>query len=194
VNTLGQILSSNVRAEFFRLLFSLDRQELHLREIERRSGFAIGTVRQEADKLLRLGLISRRKDGNRVYFRANTRNPLFRDISNLVLKTSGLTDVIRKELDGEDIALAFVFGSVAAGTQKPESDIDLFVIGGIRLRGLSKLLRTPCNVLGREINAHVMTVEEFGKRKQQKEHFVSSVLESPKLMIIGQEDDLTKLG
>jgi predicted nucleotidyltransferase len=194
VNILGQILSSNVRAEFFRLLFGLDRQELHLREIERRSGFAIGTVRQEASKLVRLGLIRRRKDGNRVYFRAETENPLFRDINRLVLKTAGLADVIREALEGADVEFAFVFGSVASDTQKPDSDIDLFVIGEIRLRALSKLLKTPCEALGREINAHTTTAEEFAKRKRQKEHFVSSVNASPKLMIIGEEDDLAELG
>ena len=194
MNILGQILSSKVRAEFFRLLFGLDRRELHLREIERRSGFAIGTVRQEANKLTRLGLITKRQDGNRVYFSANSTHPFFRDITNLVLKTSGLAEVIRKELQGEDIACAFVFGSSATGTQKPESDVDLFVIGGIRLRELSKHLRVPSEKLGREINAHVMTNEEFAKRMKQREHFVSSVLASPKIMIIGEEDDLTKLG
>lgn len=194
MNLLGQILSSNVRAEIFRLLFGLDGQELHLREIERRSGFAIGTVRQEAAKLVRLGLLRRRKDGNRVYFAAETENPLFRDISNLVLKTVGLGDVIRRAFEGVDIDFAFVFGSVALGTQKPDSDIDLFVIGEIRLRALSKLLKMPCETLGREINAHTMTAEEFMKRKRQNEHFVSSVNASPKLMIIGEENDLARLG
>jgi uncharacterized protein len=194
VNILGEILSSNGRAEIFRLLFGVDRKELHLREIERRSGFAIRTVRQEASKLLRLGLIQERRDGNRVYFKANIEHPLFGDICNLVMKTSGLVDVIQKALDGTDISFAFVFGSIAAGKQKPESDIDLFVVGRISLRGLSKLLKNASNKLGREINSNVMTEEEFGKRIQQKEHFVSSVLESPKLMIIGNENELASLG
>ncbi|MBD3393277.1 MAG: toxin-antitoxin system toxin subunit, partial [Chitinivibrionales bacterium] len=141
-----------------------------------------------------LGLIRRRKDGNRVYFRAETENPLFKDISRLVLKTAGLADVIREALEGVDVDFAFVFGSVASGTQKPVSDIDLFVIGRIRLRALSKLLKTPCEALGREINAHIMTAEEFAKRKRQKEHFVSSIHASPKLMVIGEEDDLAELG
>jgi uncharacterized protein len=194
MNILGEILSSNARAEIFRLLFGVDRKELHLREIERRSGFAIRTVRQEASKLLRLGLIHEWRDGNRLYFKANTEHPLFGDICNLVMKTSGLVDVIQKALEGVEISFAFVFGSMAAGKQKPESDIDLFVVGRIGLRGLSKLLKNATDTLGREINSNVMTEEEFGKRIQQKEHFVSRVVESPKLMIIGNEDELTRLG
>lgn len=194
MSILGEILSSNVRAEIFRLLFGVDRKELHLREIERRSGFAVRTVRQEASKLLRLGLIQERRDGNRVHFRANIEHPLFGDICNLVMKTSGLVDVLQKALEEADISFAFVFGSIAAGKQKPESDIDLFVVGRIGLRALSKLLKNASDTLGREINSSVMTEEEFGKRIHQKEHFVSSVLESPKLMIIGNEHELAGLG
>jgi predicted nucleotidyltransferase len=194
VNILGQILSSNVRAEIFRLLYGMDRKELHLRDIERRSGFAIRTVRQEASKLLRLGLIQERRDGNRVYFKANIEHPLCGDICNLVMKTSGLADVLQKALAGADLSFAFVFGSIAAGTQKPESDIDLFVVGKIGLRGLSTLLKNASDILGREINANVMTENEFGRRIQRKEHFVSSVLKSPKIMIIGNENELARLG
>jgi hypothetical protein len=56
------------------------------------------------------------------------------------------------------------------------------------------LLKNASDTLGREINSNVMTEEEFGKCIQQKEHFVSSVLESPKLMIIGNENELARLG
>jgi hypothetical protein len=38
VNLLSEILSSRVRAEFFRLLFGIKSNELHLREIERQAG------------------------------------------------------------------------------------------------------------------------------------------------------------
>jgi hypothetical protein len=41
---LAEILSSNIRAEIFRNLFGVSQQSLHLREIERRTGFAVGTV------------------------------------------------------------------------------------------------------------------------------------------------------
>jgi predicted nucleotidyltransferase len=191
---LGQILSSNVRAEVFRHLFGVEGQELHLRELERRSGFAIGTVRREVLKLLRLELIKERRDGNRVYFKANNEHPLYSDIRNIVLKTSGFLGVIGNVLQGEEIAYAFIFGSIASGKQKFESDIDLFVVGDLGLRRLCKLLRSVSDQLGREINSTIMTKEEFSKRLRQKEHFVANIMESPKLMIIGKEDELARLG
>ena len=66
MNLLAQLICSRVRAEVFRVLFGLKSGELHLREIHRQTGFAIGTVRQDIEKLVKMGLVSRRKDGNRV--------------------------------------------------------------------------------------------------------------------------------
>ena len=92
---LSQILSSKIRAEVFRILFGISDQELHMREMERRLGFAIGTIQSELKRLLCLNLVKKRKDGNRMYYRANKEHPLYLDLHSLVLKTNGLVEVIR---------------------------------------------------------------------------------------------------
>ncbi|MBN1472235.1 MAG: nucleotidyltransferase domain-containing protein [Syntrophaceae bacterium] len=194
MNILIEIISSRARAEFFRILFGTDSHEYHLREIQRRAKMAIGTIRQEAKKLENIGLVNKRIDGNRTYYQANKNHPLFNTIHDLVLKTTGLAEILKKPLSMEVIKFAFVFGSIAAGKENPESDIDLFIIGDIGLRAVSKLLKEPSQKISREINPHIMTSEEFIKRKIGKEHFVTTVLSSPKLMILGNENDLTKLG
>lgn len=194
MNTLSLILSSKVRAEIFRILFGIETKEFHLREIERKTGFAIGTVRQETLKLLKISLINKRKDGNRTYFSANRNHPIFNEIHNIVLKTSGLADVLRNSLDHLSIQFAFIFGSLANDTESPESDIDLFIIGTLGLRAVSKFLKEPSNKFGREINTIIMTEKEFIERKTKKDHFISQVLDSHKIMIIGTENELEKLG
>jgi DNA-binding transcriptional ArsR family regulator len=90
MNLLAEILSSKIRSEIFRMLFGVDGEALHMREIERRSGLSIGTNQQEIKKLLRLNLIIKRKDGNRIYYQANKEHPLYPEIRNMVLKTAGL--------------------------------------------------------------------------------------------------------
>jgi DNA-binding transcriptional ArsR family regulator len=126
MNLLAQILSSKVRAEIFRLLFGLSDHPLHMRELARRSGFAIGTVQTEMQKLSRLDLVDRHQDGNRVYYQANKSHPLYADIRQLVYKTTGLVDTLKQALDGQkDIEAAFVFGSAATGNLAAESDVDL---------------------------------------------------------------------
>ena len=94
MDMLSELLSSRTRASMLRLLFGLNPVPLHAREIERRAGVTIGSVRQEAAKLVRLGLVTLRKDGNRLYCEANRRQPLYEDIHRMVLKTAGLTDVL----------------------------------------------------------------------------------------------------
>ena len=194
MNRLAELLSSRARAEIFRLLFRRTGEELHVREIERRSGLNDSTLRQELRKLVRLDLVQSRRDSNRVYYRAKTESPLYPEIRNLVLKTSGLSDVLKSALTDKRIRVAFVFGSIARGEEKAGSDVDLMVIGQLGLRGLSRLLSGIEEKIGREVNPHVLREEEFRKRIRAKEHFVSSVMESPKIFIIGSQRELEAMG
>lgn len=192
---LGELLSSKIRAEIFRNLFGVASDTmLYVREIERRTGFAIGTVQTELKKLERLDIISRVKDGNRVYYKANTAHPLYPEIRALVLKTNGLADVIKNALgNAEDIRVAFVFGSLARQEEKADSDVDLMVIGDIGLRKLTGQLMDVSGKIGREINPHVFSEKEFIKRKRGQDHFLNQVLESPKIFIIGTEHELAEM-
>ncbi len=193
-NRLAELLSSRARAEIFRLLLSGTGEELHVREIERRSGLNDSTLRQELRKLVRLELVQSRRDSNRVYYRAKTENPLYPEIRNLVLKTSGLADALKSALEDKRIRVAFVFGSIASGEEKAGSDVDLMVIGRLGLRDLSRLLSGIEEKIGRELNPHVLREEEFRKRIRAREHFVSSIMETPKIFIIGSQRELEAMG
>jgi DNA-binding transcriptional ArsR family regulator len=194
MNRLAELLSSRGRAEIFRLLFGGKREELHVREIERRSGLNDSTLRQELRKLIHLDLVESRRDSNRVYYRAKIENPLYPEIRNLVLKTVGLSDVLKSALMDKRIRIAFVFGSVAHGEEKAGSDVDLMVIGQLGLRDLSRLLSGIEEKIGREVNPHILREEEFRKRIRIKDHFVSGVMETPKIFIIGSQRELEAMG
>ena len=195
MNILAEILSSKIRAEIFRLLFGTSAEELHMREIERRSGFAIGTIQTELKKLLRLDLVKNRKDGNRLYYRANKEHPLSPDIRSLVLKTIGLVDILKNALrQDSDISIAFVFGSIALHDETAGSDVDLMVIGKLGLRKLTGMLSGVSEQIGREINPYVLSVNEFVKRKINRERFITQVLEAPKIFIIGNENEVESMG
>ena len=194
MNTLAQILSSRVRASVFQFLFGLGEIEAHVRELARRSGFSEASLRQEMRKLKRLGLVDDRRSGNRVYFRANRDHPLYPDIHQLVIKTIGLVDVLGAAIAKSDIAFAFVFGSIAQYKEVGHSDVDLMVIGRIGLRKLTSLLSGVSEKIGREINPHLMTKDEYCDRVKAEDHFVKNMLAGPKLFIIGTEDDFEAMG
>jgi DNA-binding transcriptional ArsR family regulator len=194
MTNLVDIVSSRVKAELLRLLFGLSQPELHLRELGRQSGLSLSTVQQELRRLVRVGLVIARKDGNRVYYRANPDHPAHRDLCSLVLKTDGLAGVLRLALKTPDVSIAFVFGSVARGDTGAGSDVDLMVIGELGLRKLTNLLSGIAGRVGREINPHIMTLEEFAKRKADRDHFVTSVVSSPKLFVKGTGHELETMG
>jgi len=190
VGLLDEMLSSRTRAEVFRLLFGTGLAELHMREIQRRSAASINAVQKELHKLARLDLINPRKSGNRTYYKANTTHPLFPDIRNLVIKTCGLADLLREALDGADVDLALVFGSVASGEADAGSDVDLMLIGNTSLRGIAPRLANAASSIGREINPVICTRPEFTDRLRKGDHLAQSVMRSPKVFVIGEQHEL----
>lgn len=194
MDALAKILSSRARSEIFRILFGPKGVEFHNREIERRSGLSESNVRRELRNLESLDLVRSRRDGNRVYYRANEEHPLYREVHNMALKTSGLGDVLQQALARAEIQVAFVFGSIASGEEKAGSDIDLMVIGEIGLRGVTDLLSGVADRVGREINPHVLTAAAFRKRSAVGEQFLRRVLKSPKIFVRGTERELAELG
>lgn len=194
MDTLSEILSSRIRAAIFRLLFDLDPIELYMRDLERRSGFSIGAIQTELKKLSNLGLIIKRKDGNRIYCQANIEHPLYPDLQNLVLKTNGLVGALKAALSQSDaIKYAFIFGSVARKEATASSDIDLMVLGDVGLRQLTGMLSGLSDKLNREINPHNMSVQNFFIRKKDGDPFVNRICEDPMLFLIGDENDFAAM-
>ncbi|RRJ94792.1 toxin-antitoxin system toxin subunit [Opitutaceae bacterium TAV4] len=194
MNALATLFCSQVRAGLLRLLFGLEAGELHLRELQRRTGLAVRTIEQDVRKLLELGLVSARRSGNRLYYQANRQHPLYPELHGIVLKTAGLADVLLEALGNEKkIRIAFVFGSLARHEETSGSDVDLMIIGDIGQRALASRLRGAADTLHREINPHIFSVAELQRRHESNEHFWCNVLANPKLFVIGNAHELEHL-
>ena len=183
-----------VRAEMMRLLFSDSAKEFHLRELARLSHLALGTIQQEVGRLQKADLLTARRDGNRLYYRANTEHPIFFELQGIALKTTGLREQIAEALVGIlGIEFAFVFGSAASGTAGAASDVDLLVVGNIGLRALAPKLRPLTSTLGREVNPHVLTRGTLADKAHGGDAFIANVLSAPKIWITGDTDEFGKL-
>lgn len=192
MNVLAQLLSSQVRAEVFRLLYSGENPSLHLREIQRKSSFAIGTIQREIFKLKELDLVLARKDGNRLYYTANTAHPLYVDICNLVEKTCGLTEQLRDLFSKiKEVECVFIFGSYANETEKAHSDIDLVIIGDTSLRSISSKLKAITERVEREVNPHVYSRKAWRDKLNKRDHFVKSIFSEKKIFLVGDENDIS---
>src|SRR5207237_477320 len=162
----------------------------------RQTGLSTGSVQRELDALVAAGLVTRRKDGRQVYFQPDRTSPVFPELQSLFVKTSGLADVLRRTLAplADRITAALVYGSAARGELRNESDVDLLVIGEVTFGEVVDVLGEPQRILGREINPVVYTPADFRARAAAGRHFVSSVLKTDLIFIIGGRDDLEAMG
>jgi predicted nucleotidyltransferase len=168
---------------------------LHVHELARRTGASAGSLHRELRALAELGVLLRLEVGRQVHYRANSASPVFAELAGLLRKTAGLADVLRDALLplGKKVALAFVFGSMAAGSERPASDVDLLVLGSASFADLARALAPAQEVLGREVNPTVIAPREFARKLAANDGFARGVAKGPRIWLIGGEDDFAEL-
>lgn len=177
------------------LLYGHADEPFYLRQLVRETGAGNGAVQREVKQLSDAGLITRTTLGNLVLYQANRKSPVFSELRGLLLKTSGVRDVLRRALAPlrKDIRAAFVYGSVAAGRERAESDVDVMIVGDVDFEDVVSRLHDAEKRLRREINPTLYPPREFQSKLAAGNHFLTSVLESKKLFVFGTENDLRGL-
>ena len=186
------LFPNQYRRKVLGLLLMRPDQQIHLRELARVIGAAPGTLKKELDALCEAGLLRAERVGNQVRFCANTAHPVFPELQALIRKTIGLADALRLSLAplAGRIDAAFVFGSMASGTESAGSDIDLMVVGDAGFAEVVDATYEAQAALGREINPKVMSASEWQAKKAERNAFLQDVLNKPRIMLIGDADAL----
>lgn len=166
----------------------------YLSELARHLHVPPSSLQRELAQFVEAGIVGKRQDGNRVYFQADRTCPVFQELSSLLTKTAGLADIVQDTLTPlkASISVAFIHGSVAS-QERSSSDVDLMVIGEATLADLAVPLRALESRLGRAVNPAVYTSRELAKRISEKNHFLTSVLGTELLFIVGTANDLARL-
>ena len=194
-NSLCSGLFSKTRQAVLALLYGRADTSFYTKQILDAVKIGRGSVQRELKNLTDAGIITREVQGRQVYYRANSRCPIFDELRIIVRKTFGLADVIRQSLatSADKIRVAFIFGSIARSTDDRRSDIDLMVVGKISFGDVVSLLTPAEEELGREVNPVVYPIAEFKRKVKEDHHFVKTVLEDEKIFVIGDEDELRRL-
>jgi uncharacterized protein len=192
---LGATLFGKTRRAVLALTYGHPEESFHLRRIARFAATGQGVLQRELQQLTGAGLLTRTASGRQVYYRANRACPIFEELRSVVTKTAGMVDVLRDAFVslGERVAVAFIFGSFARGTQRSGSDVDVLVIGEVTFGELTEALAPAQERLGREVNPTVYPRREFQQKAQARQHFVTRVLADPKLFLIGNERELARV-
>lgn len=192
---LSSVLFTDYRRRVLDLLILHPDKHYHLREIARLTGTQPGTLARELAKLVEAGILLKVPVGNQMHYRANRECPIFTELTSILRKTSGLAETLAAALLplAEQIELAFVFGSMASGNARVDSDIDLMLIGELGFAEAVAALYPLQAQLGREINPKVYRHAEWQQLLAEQGAFIRDVLSKPRTLVIGTERQLEQV-
>jgi predicted nucleotidyltransferase len=193
--SLSTTLFSKTRRAVLSKLFSHADKAYYLRQIARSVGVGIGSLQRELNKLVQAGIILRMVRGKQVYYQANPQCPIFPELKSLIVKTTGVTEVIKSALTPfiNHIRGAFIYGSVARMQDKKKSDVDLMIIGDVKFAEVVSALNKAQQQIDREINPTVYPLSEFQMKLSKRNHFIKTLMREKKIFLIGDQRVLTRL-
>ena len=191
--SISDILFSGVQQRVLGLLFGQPDRSFYTNEIAKLGMTGRGALQRELERMTSSGLVLQIPIGRQKHYQANRNSPIFHELRSIVLKTFGLADVLREALaeHTRSIRCAFIYGSVSKGTDTATSDIDIMLIAdGLSYSILFETLASAEEKLGHKINPTLYTLDDFSRKAQGDNHFVNRVINQPKIMIIGNDNDI----
>jgi|APSaa5957512622_1039677.scaffolds.fasta_scaffold39564_2 predicted nucleotidyltransferase len=167
--------------------FLFKKTESHIREIARELKIPVSAVKRETDNLLLIGILKQEKRSITLNKKCN----FLEDLKNIFIKTDSIIYPIQETLGKTKANFIFLFGSFARGEYQEESDIDLMVISKIKSFDLYKKVRPAEDIIKRDINPVVWTLETLKKEKDSG--FIRDIFKKGIIMIKGDENELRKI-
>lgn len=187
MSQISNALFTRTQQKVFGLVFGQPTKSFYTNEIIKRTGMGVATIKRELEKLSRANIITKTKIGNQLHYQANTECPVYNELVSICRKTFGLADTIHDAIEvlKNKIAWAFIFGSIASGSDVNSSDIDLMIIGDVTYSETVEALYPVQEMVQRNINPKIYTAEEWRGLFEMENGFIIQVLEKPIINVLG---------
>lgn len=186
-------LFSGVQQRLLGIIFGQPDRRFQGAELIRMINSGTGAVHRQLTTLAASGLVNVTQIVNQKHYQANPDSPVFEELCGLIRKTVGLREPLQRSLEPlkDQIDVAFVYGSIARGTDTARSDIDLMLIGeGLDYVSVYEVVQNAESVLRRKINPNLTTMSDWRKKLNEENPFIINVNKQAKLFIYGSEDEL----
>lgn len=189
--TTSAALFGQTKTALLSLFYGRTDEAFHVRELVRSLDSGSGAVQREVKNLWDCGLLTKTQKGNRCFYQVNKASPLYSRMRDLIT-TASLEDVetvMKAALNPlrSKIETAFVFGSVAKGTAKPDSDIDVMVVGDLTFQDLVPRLAKAEKALHRKIDPVLYTSSEYRSKLDNNNHFLTAVMRGEKNLLVADD-------
>jgi predicted nucleotidyltransferase len=189
-SAVASALFTPVQLRVLGLLFGQPERRFQSAELIRLAGSGTGAVHRQLQRLAQAGLVSVAHEGNQKYYTARKDAPVFTELHGLIAKTVGIVEPLRAALRpiAKKIDLAFVFGSLAKGDERPDSDLDLLIVSDVvTYPEAYEALQEAEQRIARAINPTVMTRAEWRRKRKGADSFAKRIATQQKLFVIGDE-------
>lgn len=188
---LEELFVSRVRVKILQLFLTSPEELFHVREIVRRVSEEINAVRRELARMEKFGMVSSEWRANRRLYRFKKDYLFYKELLGLVSKTSSLGgNIVRGKVKLGKIKYAFLSTRFLKGGKAGTEDVDLLIVGQIILPELQAIVADEQAKREAEINYSFMDEAEFQFRVRRRDPFILRVLIQPKVMLIGDEEEL----
>lgn len=160
---------------------------VHLRALMAATGLGSASAQRELGKLSEAGILRREEVGKVVLYKPDPACPVYDELASLMRKTEGAPNIVQDALQpfADRIERAFIYGSVARGSDSARSDIDLLVVSAkLGSADLYPILLEVERKLGRKVSLAVYRPAEFKRKLDQNNHFLASVLNGPVIELL----------
>lgn len=150
------------------------------------------SVHRELGRAQSAGIIRRSTAARPHRFQAATEDPFYEPLADLLSRSVGVEQQLSIILHRPDVLAAVIHGSWAAGTRRPDSDIDVLVIGDADLRELRRRVRPIGKAAGRTIDVTVFSAQEFRHLLDDESSFARRMLDAPTIPLTGELDSIAR--
>jgi hypothetical protein len=174
---IDTLITSKTRVKLLLKFFLNSGSRSYLRNLETEFGESTNAIRVELNRFEEAGLLKAQVQGNRKYFSANTRHPLFPEINSILKKYIGIDQIIESILlDLGGLKKAYLTGELAKGRDCKTVEL-LLICNGINKEYLQHLSSRAEAMIRRKIRYRLVPASE-----EKKE-----LAETPEALLVWQE-------
>jgi predicted transcriptional regulator len=163
---LEALITSKTRIKLLLKFFLNSNNRDYLRSLENEFGDSSNSIRQELNKLEAAGLLESKNTGNKKIFNANIKHPLFPEINSILMKFTGLDQLIIHVIDRlGDLKEVYLIGDLGRGIDSEL--IDLVFVGNINRDYLNLLIEKAEKHIKKKIRYVLYSIDEFSDKKSK---------------------------
>ena len=168
---LDALISSKTRIKLMLKFFLNPESSAYLRSLEGEFGDSTNSIRLELNRFEEADMIHSHAEGNRKIFTANTAHPLFQEMRSIVMKHTGIDQIVDHVVQRlGNVKKVFLAGELARGINT--DIIDLVIIGDPEITYLVKLIHKAEKLAKRKIRYLIYSEKEANNREFAKQEFL----------------------